>query len=254
MNIGRRRDIAYVIAGLVALAALLFLVPPIPQDQAYHEFADARSILGIPNFWNVVSNLPFALIGIVGLSKLRGAINRVLFGGVLFTCFGSMYYHWSPSDSRLLWDRLPMALVFMAFLTAMVARVRSSRSSVFLLTCLLGCGIGSLLWWQITNDLRPYVFVQFGPMLVLLLMLRFGDSRHELCAILALYVLAKIAELSDNAFYSVLPISGHTLKHFLAALAAYAIYRLQWNGQLTSQVEPSMCAASAGTLRATPNY
>jgi hypothetical protein len=28
----------------------------IQQDQLYHVFADQRTLLGIPHFWNVVSN------------------------------------------------------------------------------------------------------------------------------------------------------------------------------------------------------
>jgi hypothetical protein len=58
--------------GLAAVAAgVLFLLPPIPQDLRYHEFADHRTVWGIPNFWNVVSNLPFLLVALWGLRALR---------------------------------------------------------------------------------------------------------------------------------------------------------------------------------------
>jgi len=41
----------FVLAGLTAASlAGLALVPKIPQDQAYHSFADQRTLLGIPNF------------------------------------------------------------------------------------------------------------------------------------------------------------------------------------------------------------
>src|SRR5262245_288816 len=82
-----------------SLAALLLLVPAIPQSQDYHQFADQRTLLGIPNFWNVVSNLPFAAIGAVGLWRYRDdPATVILFSGILLTGFGSAYYHWNPND------------------------------------------------------------------------------------------------------------------------------------------------------------
>jgi len=58
---------------LVLLAFLLvFFIPPIPQDLEYHYFADSRVIFGIYNFWNVLSILPFLLVGGLGLVYCRG--------------------------------------------------------------------------------------------------------------------------------------------------------------------------------------
>ena len=47
--------------------AAAFWFSPIPQDPTYHEFADRRTFFGIPNFWNVFSNLSFVLVGAFGL-------------------------------------------------------------------------------------------------------------------------------------------------------------------------------------------
>src|SRR4029077_7804963 len=60
----KRRGLVVIFLGLAAasLAALL-LLPPILQDQSYHRFADERTLFGIPNFWNVVSNVPFIAVG-----------------------------------------------------------------------------------------------------------------------------------------------------------------------------------------------
>ena len=45
---------------VTAVAAWVVLrMEPVPQDPAYHQFADARPWLGIPNFQNVASNLPW---------------------------------------------------------------------------------------------------------------------------------------------------------------------------------------------------
>src|SRR5258708_34880540 len=102
------------LAGLaLAVAAFFIFVSRIPQDPAFHHFADQRTIAGLPNFWNVISNLPFAVIGLLGLWKLRGLTDRVLFAGVLLTCCGSAYYHSSPYDARLVWARFAMTVVFL---------------------------------------------------------------------------------------------------------------------------------------------
>ena len=234
MPIERRRII--LASAALAVVALLFFyfVPPIAQEQRYHVFADARTLLGIPNFWNVVSNLGFAIAGLAGLGKLRGATARVLFAGVLLTCFGSAYYHWAPDDSRLLWDRLPMTLVFMAFLAAIVGEGWTRCSRLWLLALLLSCGAASVAWWRITGDLRPYALVQFGPILILLPALWFHRERETLWAIFASYILAKAAEHFDAAVFSYFPFSGHTLKHLLGALSAWCIYRLLLRAQAPS--------------------
>jgi hypothetical protein len=59
--------VAALLGLMAASLAILPLLPPIPQDPSYHQFADQRTLLGIPNFWNVVSNLPFVLVGAIGL-------------------------------------------------------------------------------------------------------------------------------------------------------------------------------------------
>ena len=66
---------------VISLAGLL-LLPPISQDQSYHQFADQRTLLGVPNFWNVVSNLPFIAIGAAGLWRFHDdPMSIVLFSG-----------------------------------------------------------------------------------------------------------------------------------------------------------------------------
>jgi hypothetical protein len=70
---------------VVSLGGLL-LLPPIPQDQSYHQFADQRTMFGIPNFWNVVSNLPFLAVGAAGLRRFRDdPATIVLFLGFFLT-------------------------------------------------------------------------------------------------------------------------------------------------------------------------
>ena len=221
-----------VFLGLMAasLAALL-LLPPIPQDQSYDQFADVRALWGIPNVWNVVSNLPFIAIGAVGLARCRDHVATiVIFAGIFLAGFGSFYYHWSPSDGTLFWDRLPMALAFMAILAGAVEERVSAEAGAVLLWPLLAIGVLSLLLWRWSGDLRLYGWVQFFPCLALSLMFLLLPPRYTgtsyWVAAGALYALAKVFEHFDRTIYSTGHIvSGHTLKHLAAAVACFAILR-----------------------------
>jgi hypothetical protein len=213
-----------------SLAGLL-LLPPIPQDQTYHQFADQLTLLGIPNFWNVVSNFPFIAVGAVGLWQFRRDLAiSVLFLGIFSTGFGSAYYHWNPNDRTLFWDRLPMAFTFMAILASAVEDRLNAKAGTILLWPLLALGVFSLLLWRWTGDLRLYGWVQFFPVVALVLLFLLFTSRYAgtfywiLAAVL--YALAKVFEFYDRGIYSLGSIlSGHTIKHLAAAAACFAILR-----------------------------
>lgn len=150
------------LAAVIAVVALVFLLlPRIPQPQAYHHFADRRSFLGIPNFGDVVSNLPFAVVGLWGLLfvlRLKPDDKRFLdsrkrwpyllvFAGLLLTAFGSAYYHLAPNNARLVWDRVPITVVFMSMVAAVIVERISVRAGLWLLPALLALGSGSVLQW-----------------------------------------------------------------------------------------------------------
>jgi hypothetical protein len=217
-----------------AIAATLF-VPRIAQDTGYHRFADARTIDGIPNFWDVVSNLPFALVGICGLFLTTRLSSRSLWPGyiafcvaVIGVCIGSAYYHYSPSNATLVWDRLPMSLAFMAVFALVLGDRVNPALGRALLGPLLIVGAASVFYWAWTEshgvgDLRPYALVQFLPLVLIALMLLMypgsRDSAAPLWCATALYFLAKLAEHFDAPIYRVVGLSGHTLKHLLSAAA-----------------------------------
>src|SRR5215471_21775390 len=121
--------------GLIAISlGGLLLLPPIQQDQSYHQFADQRTVFGIPNFWNVISNLPFLAVGAAGLRRFRhDAATVIFFLGGFLTGIGSSYYHWDPHDGTLFWDRLPMTLSFAAILALVVAERVDARGGAILL-------------------------------------------------------------------------------------------------------------------------
>jgi Ceramidase len=234
MLLGRVKNSHRVIALLIVMIASLFgllLLSPIPQDQNYHDFADQRTLLGIPNFWNVVSNIPFIAVGAAGLWPLRrDPAIIILFLGILLTGFGSAYYHLDPDDSTLFWDRLPMAVSFMAILAIAIEERVDAKAGAIMLWPLIAVGVFSLYLWRWTGDLRLYGWVQFFPcLLVPLLFLLFppkytGTSYWFIAA--ALFALAKLFEFYDDAIYSVGSIlSGHTFKHVAAAAACFALLR-----------------------------
>jgi hypothetical protein len=154
----KRNPAVFVLFGLMAVSlGGLLILPPIPQDQSYHQFADQRLIFGLPNFWNVVSNIPFLVVGAVGMRRCRGdPTAMVFFLGVFLTGIGSSYYHWDPNDDTLFWDRLPMGLSFAAIFALAVEERVSTRAGAILLWPSLAVSLFSLLLWRWTDDLRLY--------------------------------------------------------------------------------------------------
>ena len=231
----------------VVVATIGVVVPPIPQPIAYHNFADHRAWLGIPNFGDVVSNLPFAVVGVWGLIVLfaRGKVKFAdarerwlyvaMFGGLIFTAWGSAYYHLSPDNPRLVWDRIPIMIVFTVLLSAVIAERVSVNAGLGLFPLLEAAGVGSVLLWRASElrghgDLRFYAAVQVYSILVLLLMLLFR-SRYtrgsDIAAVVGFYVLAKVLEETDRQVFALGHlVSGHTLKHLAAAAAGYWILRM----------------------------
>ena len=115
--------------GLITIGffSLIFLFPPIPQDQSYHQFIDTREFIFIPNFFNVFSNLPFLLIGCLFFFHKKNKKDRILvheelwfkrsfFGGLILLSLGSTYYHLFPNNNSLMWDRIPITIVLMSYL------------------------------------------------------------------------------------------------------------------------------------------
>jgi hypothetical protein len=220
------------------LLALLFLYgKPIPQDPGYHVFADVRTCLGLPNFGNVASNLLFLAVGATGMAwchRNPGSSARlswfVFFLGVALVFFGSGYYHRVPNDDSLVWDRLPMTIAFMGLFAALLSEHLSARREFALLVPALVVGVASVFLWKATNDLRVYIWVQATPLLVIPYVIAAYPGRythrHYLLYGVGFYALAKMAEVLDYQVYDATwtVISGHSLKHLLAAAAPFCVY------------------------------
>jgi hypothetical protein len=232
---------------ILAIVVGMTLHGPIAQLPHYHDFADQRGNGLIPNALDVLSNLPFLVVGSWGLHLLlarratftdRGAVVAanpayIAFSvALVLTALGSSYYHWSPDNARLIWDRLPISLACAALLSAGYAETHS-RTPKWLLPVLLCFGVASVLWWVATDlsgvgDLRPYLGLQGAPLILIPVWQWIAKSprrdRTTFGLAVLLYVLAKAAELNDAQILGALNvISGHTLKHLLASLAALVL-------------------------------
>lgn len=237
-----------IVLGLSLLAtAIMLLVRPFPQPPEYHQFADQRPFWGIPHFGNVISNLPFIAVGAWGMVYLIYPAPRrhdgffleagerwpylVFFLCIGLTGFGSMYYHARPNNDRLLWDRLPLAMGFMALFAILIAERIERRSGLWLFVPLIAVGASSVIYWHQSElagqgDLRFYLLVQFLPLVALPLMLLLFPPRYTRSA-LVWYAVAKVLELLDTVIYAQGQIvSGHTLKHLVAGGSAYLILHM----------------------------
>ena len=229
----------------LSLFVAVFLMDPIAQDQNYHQFADKDTLLLIPNFWNVISNLPFLVIGLIGLIAIKkrcipGSLPElrimyaVFFVGLIFTALGSSYYHWDPNNASLVWDRLPMTISFMAFFTIVLGENISLILAKRAFYPLLIIGFLSVIYWVLTEsrgagDLRPYVLVQFLPVIIIPLILWLYESpftgQRYIMAVLLAYALAKVLEHFDHEIFEILGVmGGHPIKHVAAALGTYFFY------------------------------
>lgn len=224
---------------ILAVVAMFF-VDPIPQDPGYHSFADSRPIGGISNFWNVLSNLPFLVVGIFGFYRYPRLSHRestpgylVMCAGVVLVSVGSSWYHLSPSNETLLWDRLPMTVAFMALVSLLLGERVIHKPAPGLLWLLVFAGAASAVYWAWTEslgrgDLRPYALVQFVPVLLTPLVLVLFPERYLsnrlLLAAFALYFAAKLLEHFDGQVLAATGVmSGHAFKHVAAAGAALCI-------------------------------
>ena len=238
-------------AGIVLTSIVM---PPIPQSIEYHQFIDQRTYFGIPNFFNVISNIVLLFSGLVGfLFLLRprellihktfiDPIERwpylILFLSVILASLASAYYHLAPDNTRLAWDRLPIAIGVMTLLSiVLIERVRTNIGFI-LLPFLILSGIGSVMYWYWSEqygqgNLNYYIVVQFYSILAIVILEKCFPSRYtrgrDIYVVVILYTLAKFAEIVDHEIYSLgQVVSGHSIKHLFAGLAVFwIIYMLQ---------------------------
>ncbi len=246
----RRIRLALIAVLCLAAVTLLSLAPRLPLGASYHVFADRRTLLGLPNALDVLSNVPFFLVGVWGLVWLMSRRGRasfldprervpylVFFAGVMFTGMGSFWYHLAPSNRRLPWDLLPMTCSFVALVIATYMERINIRIGHFVLVPMLVLGAATVLYWYVTaaaghGDYKYYLFLQFFSPVVLALLIGLFPPRYSgfgyLAIAFGLYIGAKIFESCDFAVYRHLgrTVSGHALKHLTAGVACYWILEM----------------------------
>lgn len=266
-NSPNKKHLLLLVALTIPIVILTFVEHPLAQNPNYHHFADTRQIMGIPNFENVVSNLPFLVIGTIGIHSVWRrrrdkqtfhASNEslpylFLFAGVALTAVGSAYYHLNPNNQHLVWDRLPMTIGFMGLFSATIMERINRQAGLWLLPIFLLTGIYSVFYWywsELHNhgDLRLYIDVQFYPLIAMLLIGKWFSSPYrngnQLYHIIGLYGLAKLFELLDHPIFLLTNgwLSGHTLKHLVAAYATYVILRVIQNRHAKKDVHHALAS------------
>ena len=247
-NMTKKNIIVAAIALIVI--GIVFARGPIPQDPSYHLFADQRTVFGIPNGLNVLSNIAFIIIGAWGMAFLFPLLKRggtkvllleylLFFSGVFLSGIGSSFYHYQPGNGPLVWDRLPMTIAFMAFLASMISEQIDRRAGAVLLAPLLAIGAFSVGYWAWTEnagrgDLRLYAVVQFLPLILLPFMLTLFRAPRSysipVWSLAVLYLLSKVPEYFDQSVYAATGfVSGHSLKHVLAAAGTGCILKMLYD-------------------------
>jgi hypothetical protein len=236
-----RRECALAGAFLLLLAVAL-LGPSVAQPANYHDFADQRSWGWLPHAMDVLSNLPFALWGMVGIWALLRAVRGqavsaaaatmagLFFGGLWVTTAVSAAYHLQPGDAGLVWDRGGMVLAFAGLLGLAAMRAVSTRAGMVLATAVIVLGPLSVYAWSLNGNVLPWAVLQGGGMALILgfACLRPAQARElpvRWALLIAIYALAKLLELGDHAVYEWTGhlVSGHSLKHMVAACAAWPV-------------------------------
>lgn len=224
------------VLGFIGMFLFFFSKPVMTQNADYHEFIDTRSFLGVPNTFDVMSNVFFLVAGLLGVLEILKQ-NSLLtkkswfwfFLSIVLVAPGSAYYHWAPDNHTLMWDRLPMSMGFMALYVILLAEHIHAKFQEFLIPALV-IGISSVLVWVITTDLRFYFWIQFSSFITIPIILILFPSRftHKYWYFISLFLygLAKWTEVKDKEiFYATHEmISGHSLKHILAAVGLMGLW------------------------------
>jgi hypothetical protein len=241
----------------------------------YHDFVDNRPIFSIPNGLDVLSNLPFVIVGILGVMWLSGRssdssfIERrerlpylVFFAGVALTGLGSSWYHLAPGNGRLSWDLLPMSCSFMSMVAAVIMERISLKVGLRMFIPLLAFGIASVVYWYLTEarghgDYRFYLFVQFFPPILLAMIIALFPPRYTatnyLVVAFILFVVAKLFEPFDKQIYAFTGlVSGHSLKHLTAGLSCYWILRMLQCRRPIQQAGEYSATSPVGTCERQP--
>lgn len=231
---------ALLLAAVLAMVGAALGAPAMQQPVHHHHFADDRALWGLPHAMDVLSNLPFALAGLLGIglllrapvrafTNMQRAMAALFFCGLVLVTFGSSIYHLDPIDGTLAVDRYCMTVAFAGLLGLVAAGRVSERAGAALGLAALALGLASVKWWDVTGNVVPWAIFQYGNMLLLwcLALTRpcIRALRVNWALVLLAYGLAKLFEVNDHLIYLVTDnlVSGHSLKHLVSSMAAWPV-------------------------------
>ena len=229
-----------VLLGVVlALLTAAIFGPFVAQPGHLHGFVDQRSWWGIACAMDVLSNLPFALLGLMGLVCLfshrrqipwtQRGLATLFFIGLTVTAAASSWYHSQADDAGLAIDRLGMVVAFAGLLGLAAADRISPRAGVALGLAVLVLGPLSVWVWFALGNVLAWAALQFGSMALVLWLAWVKPIPGALAVrwgwVIVIYAIAKIFEQADEAVYALSSqlVSGHSIKHVVASFAALPI-------------------------------
>lgn len=258
----RRRAPLWVASAFALWIALALFAPAFEQPHSYHAFADQRAWGWLPHAMDVLSNLAFLWAGLWGAWRLcatrAAAISPVarwmagvFFAGLVLSFAGSAYYHWAPDDATLVWDRLAMCVPFAGIVGLAVQQTCDEESALLAGAAMLLATMTSVLVWEHGGNMMPWAAAQGLGMLALVVLAlvprRAGSLQVSLGLVIAFYVLAKVCELADAQIFEMGGLmSGHSLKHVLAACAAWPVLAAL---KSVRKDGANVVSSNAGTMR-----
>jgi hypothetical protein len=206
---------------------------PLRDAPSLFDYADKRSFFHIPFSLDVLSNIPFLIVGLYGFKKVYNNKNELFYFGLFLslsstlTAFSSAYFHWNPTPDTLIFDRLTMTFGFSSIISVIIADRINLKLGHYLLALLIPIGLFTVLGyhWDILS-LRPYILLQYGGIVYCLIacfLLKANLLNNKIfLAGVGLYIVAKVFEHFDHQIFKITGIiSGHSLKHLVAAGAIY---------------------------------
>lgn len=223
-----------------ALAGVAAAAPGVQSAGDAHALADQRTFFGIVYALDVLSSAAFALAGIAGLlllwrapSRAVGNVQRAMsllfFGGLVLVALGAASYHLDPNDATLAGERYCIAVAFAGLLGLAAAGRMSERAGALLGMGLLAGGLWSVHAWTLGGNLLPWLVLQAGGVVVLWWLSALPRHQDALgvdfVLVLVAYGAARLLDINDAAIFQATGqlVSGHTLQHVAAALAAWPV-------------------------------
>jgi 1-acyl-sn-glycerol-3-phosphate acyltransferase len=233
-NISNREKLLF--AFFICISAIAVFSPSVAELDGYIHFADQREALGLPRAMDVLSNLPFLLVGLYGLSVVARTTNPIkpfavaFFVGLVVTSMGSAWFHLHPLEhGRLAIDRLGMLVAFCGLIGLATALKVSLRAGYFVSIFVAVAGLVSVHISNSTGNALPWAIVQFGGLALVLWFASIKNTKNQpvlnLWWVVVVYAAAKALEMADQPVFDWTRqvISGHSLKHIVASLAAWPV-------------------------------